>query len=836
MTAGGRAFVVFGSNNTSATFYLRSLNGTNGFVVLPPVSGENFGAGVELLKDINGDGFDDFIVGSPFSDHEEINSGKSYVVFGKESGFGTSYSPVPDGREGFVINGAERGDVTGQILSSAGDINADGFNDILMGVGTAKGYGGVVYTVFGSNSFEAEVNLGNLSEEVGFTILSSSNEPFGNSFDLAGDFNDDGIDDIIVGAASARGAFPDLIDAGGEAYMVFGDANIEDFRDIDLTDGANGFQINGVEKQTWFGRSVSSAGDFNGDGTPDIIVGNPGSDQYGVIALYGVVDPERNHPPTVNQSIADQELDKGFGVFDIDLSNVFFDEDGDELALSVSLSIEGIVDLNIESQLLHIVEIEVGNTTVTVTADDTRGGIVSCSFDISVIENSSPVVLNPIPDIELEENFESESIDLLEVFSDQGNDTLTFTVSSADINVISVQESEGVLLLEEEGLGVSTVSITADDGNGGTVLEEFIVTVSEKPNVIPILMDPLPDTEESEGFESSLITVSDVFFDEDGDNLEYEATSSETEVVSVLVTGDILTFTEFSVGSSLITLTAFDGEGASVSDEFYFTIKNSAPIVLNSMPDLFEYEGFGSFGIEVEPVFYDFGKLEYRAFSSNESVVSVSIDEAVLNLTEVGNGLSIISITAMDSYGSSITEEFEFTITETNKAPVIESIEDQKITVFESIELEIVASDPNGDDLSFDVVIKDEQVVSLEFYDQIITLNALSPGETNIAITVSDDDLSVSTDFDVLVESILSLDDEKGIIYPTVTSGRVSFEMSDEEIVSVKIYNTTGQLIDKIALGGKTTIDLSYLQQGLYYIESSFGNNSSITTRLIKVN
>ncbi|PSF39565.1 hypothetical protein C7H19_01890 [Aphanothece hegewaldii CCALA 016] len=280
----GQSYIVFGkSGGFNASLNLSTLNGTNGFAINGIYYNDFSGVSVSSAGDINGDGFDDVIIGAHQADPNGSFSGQSYVVFGKSSGFSASLNlSTLNGTNGFAINGINAGDLSGASVSNAGDINGDGFDDLIIGAFSANPNGdssGQSYVVFGkSGGFSDSLNLSTLNGTNGFAINGISAIDFsGASVSNAGDINGDGFDDLIIGAP---GTNPNSgIFGGGQSYVVFGKSGgFSASLNLSTLNGSNGFAINGINANDGSGRSVSSAGDFNGDGFDDLIIGASGAD------------------------------------------------------------------------------------------------------------------------------------------------------------------------------------------------------------------------------------------------------------------------------------------------------------------------------------------------------------------------------------------------------------------------------------------------------------------------------------------------------------------------------------------------------------------------------
>jgi hypothetical protein len=203
-----------------------------------------------------------------------------------------------DGSGGFVLIGSDTDGLSGHSVSGAGDVNRDGMDDLIIGAyradpGSLDSGAGESYVVFGSTrGFPAIVPLASLypagggDGSRGFVLTGiDAGDGSGESVSDAGDVSGDGIDDLIVGAGHADQGGGSI---AGESYVVFG--STEGFSAIVPLaslypagggDGSRGVVLTGIDAGDESGHSVSGAGDVNGDGIDDVIVGALGADPGG---------------------------------------------------------------------------------------------------------------------------------------------------------------------------------------------------------------------------------------------------------------------------------------------------------------------------------------------------------------------------------------------------------------------------------------------------------------------------------------------------------------------------------------------------------------------------
>jgi FG-GAP repeat len=258
----GEAYVLFGSPNLGGTIDLGATS--PGVTVLAPETQNRLGTAV-AAGDINGDGIADLLIGAPGS-FSGCQISRSFVVFGASTL--TSVIDLATTDADLRVVGAQCGHSLGWSLASA-DFNDDGVDDLAVGAPGAAARAGEAYVLFGGSTVGGTIDVGTTSPNL---IVRGIVDTLLGFSAAAGDVNGDAVDDLLLGMPGGS------LLSGGFTAVIHGSDSLGGL--IEVTTNLPGQKadvlLQGTTANDRFGESVT-AGDFNGDGTRDIVVGAPGN-------------------------------------------------------------------------------------------------------------------------------------------------------------------------------------------------------------------------------------------------------------------------------------------------------------------------------------------------------------------------------------------------------------------------------------------------------------------------------------------------------------------------------------------------------------------------------
>ncbi|MBN2215050.1 MAG: MFS transporter [Bacteroidales bacterium] len=235
------------------------------------------------------------------------------------------------------------------------------------------------------------------------------------------------------------------------------------------------------------------------------------------------VVPAEDITPQIVASINEIDLNSGFGKHEIDISDFFANHSGKGFKYKVESQNDEVVEVRLAGSRLEIIEKNIGNANVQITAKDKRWGEKTHNVLVNVMAkgNHDPVLIDPVSYFELKAGYGRWEIDLEKVFSDPDSDPLVINAESNNSKVITPGIVGNKLTFIEGNTGIADVSVIVSDQKGGRIHHSFEFLVCAENNNPPFIKNPVENIKKTVGFNQHRMDVSDVFEDPDGDTLTY---------------------------------------------------------------------------------------------------------------------------------------------------------------------------------------------------------------------------------------------------------------------------------------------------------------------------
>jgi hypothetical protein len=646
-----------------------NMDSTPDVIITAPEKDVYFNVLPTETPDLNGDGYDDVVVGAGLSADGGIQYGKAYVYFG-----GKSMDNVSD----LVLTGPTADGFFGIFLSSAGDLNGDGYDDLIVDddevfttpIGTGKAY---IY--YGGQNMDNLVDL----------ILSGTGagDSFGIGVCAAGDLNKDGFGDVVAGAPRNGTNGPN----SGACYIYYGGQNMDNASDYTMY-GSNG---------DWFGDGSDYAGDINKDGYYDFIVNVGGNSTLGIssVRVYSIVMGLLS--PSVDigsQQVWEKErYFNGTGttadfteILTAYLENTsvsLYDEYGNsfvDVPINITTQCDGnmsLSDLSIVysyttstlefSDALNVYvtthkgdQDSSGNITVPIKVVSETLGRLKLT-NLTIVLDNAPELSNGIPDTVMDEDsIASDLVDLQQYFNDDydqagqlnyqvvsfSNDTIV-NVSITGNRYLSVDALTGSQNDNWTGT-VDVIVKCSDRWNSTTVSNQFRVTVQNVPDPPAFISQPPTNATAGIEYQYQVMAV-----DGDNDPLSYVLVDKPLDMRMNPQTG-LVNWIPHMGGDYLISVLVSDGH-FNVYQNFSINVPNQAPKI-NSMANVTAIKGV-PYEYLVNATDADRDML---AFSLVSDVPGMTIDAQKGNLswTPESTGDFTIKIMVADGKGGMAVQEF----------------------------------------------------------------------------------------------------------------------------------------------------------------------------------
>jgi hypothetical protein len=724
----GKTYVIFGRR--SGWTMNQNLVYSNASFLGEGTSDQSY-RGLSGVGDVNNDGYDDFAIGATWNSEGGNTAGQAYLILGRASGWSNNVS-LANVNASFI--GEEPSDNAGSSISGAGDVNNDGYDDIIIGAPgfdrTTSGENGKAYVIFGrSSGWSMDVDL----SQANASFIGDQWNNQGKVVSDAGDVNGDGYDDFMIASNSDNGGG----NQNGRVYVVFGGANLGTNVSLYNVNAS----LNGGYWGNHFGTAISEAGDLNNDGYDDIMITAP--DSHGGASYRGTVYIYygRSSGWSMNMSVSTSDVIfvgevnydnlgayiagggdvNNDGRLDVLISSTRNDEGGNDagqvyLILNEPNSPPTITttdDTSADEDELYSVlysatdahtasgdliwafdsnadwlefntttmylngtpdNDDVGSYWVNITVTDEHDGVDWTNFTLTVNNvNDPPEILTTDVELTDEDVLYSVQYDGFDI--DPTADVFTWSLNS-DADWLSIDNASRYLNGTPDNYDVGSfwVNVTLSDNQGGLDWTNFTLTVNNINDAPELIGDDILFVDEDSDYYARYDAI-DV--DPTNDQFTWSFTTTATWITPetwpdrIILTG---TPTNDRVGSDIVNITVDDGNGGYAYREYYLQVNNT-----NDDPEIQNDDVLTTMEDELYSVHYSALDIDPTMdvltwkLDTDADWLALDIVSHYLNGTPENEDVGIywVNVTVEDGVGGSDWTNFTLEVENVNDAPVI---------------------------------------------------------------------------------------------------------------------------------------------------------------------
>lgn len=327
-----------------------------------------------------------------------------------------------------------------------------------------------------------------------------------------------------------------------------------------------------------------------------------------------------------------------------------------------------------------------------------------------------------------------ETSNVTACFIDPNGDMLSYSATSSNPGVATVSISATTITVTAVAPGGASVTITATDVGGLQGQSSFQVMV---PNRAPLPRGAIPSMTVPVD-ESQAVDASQYFTEPDGETLFYGATSSNSSVATVSVTG--ATVTAIGKGTNTVTVTATDPGALAASQTFQTMVPNRPPESVGMISDETVEVGEAA-TINLMPYLEDpdGDNLTYTAAASNSGVAHTSVVGSTLSITATAKGTTTVMVTARDADGLSAAQTLQAMVPNRPPEPM-SSIAGETIGIGETVTISSATyfTDPDGDALTYTATSSSTSVAAVSVSGSAVRIRGVATGSATITITARD--------------------------------------------------------------------------------------------------
>jgi len=543
--------------------------------------------------------------------------------------------------------------------------------------------------------------------------------------------------------------------------------------------------------------------------------------------------PRPNRPPAINP-VPSQVLNSGQSTR---LNVTATDPDGDPVNIFTSSSNPAIAGVQVTAaREINVAGVTAGTATITVTANDNRGGLSSTAFIVTVQGQNRAPTINPVLGQTIEVG---QTRDITITASDPDGDPLTVSASSDNANIVTASAPNvSTIRINGVAVGTANVTVTANDGKGGVINTAFQVVVGAVNR--PPAVDPINGQTMTVG-ETRQIGYQAV--DPDNDPLAHDAQSDTPNVVTASIASPgVITLVAQGVGPATIRLSVDDGTNDPVIATFNVLVElvNLPPMIETILPQTMSAgEGRDVGYAAIDP---DDDPLDAQVQSDAPNVVTASISApGVIHLEALDAGTATVTLTVDDGTNAAVEMPFTVSVTAINQPPVVDAIAAQSLVVGENIQVAYNAFDPESDTLQASVQSSEPGIVTAAITQAgLIDLAAQSAGQAAVTLSVEDgNNPAVSVAFAVSVTEANHPPSLQPVGDQTIEQGGslpIAYTATDPENDPLQVVATSDApniVGAAVTQPGVLTLQALAVGQATITLSAEDGNNPAVSVSFI---
>ncbi len=476
----------------------------------------------------------------------------------------------------------------------------------------------------------------------------------------------------------------------------------------------------------------------------------------------------------------------------VDVASNF--NDTNALTFSVASSNPNIASVGVSDSEVTITPVALGTTTITVTAEDTIGQMVTQTFTTSITSVAptdlcsrsqgvrDEIVAEVSGKTRCQDITPTDLAGVTELSFVGGSSLIGSNLKSGDfagltgLTSLNLSNNEITTLPADIFSGLSALTILRLDNNqlstlptgvfaGLTSLTTLDLSENPLPTSLPerlfadmpatititlpdgVTLNAIPTTVGTISNITNLVAngntqtidVADKFSDTDA--LTFSAMSNDTDIATVGVANDSeVTITPLAAGTATITVTATDIAGQTAEQTFSVSVTNPAPTTVDTMDNMTDLVANGSpQTVDVADKFSDLDTLTFTATSDNTAIATVAVMDSVVTVTPVAAGTATITVTATDIAGQ--TAEQTFSVSVTNPAPTATGTMDNMTDLVVNgspRDVNVATKFSDLDTLTFTATSDDTAIATVAVLDSVVTVTPVAAGTTTITVTATD--------------------------------------------------------------------------------------------------